>query len=269
MQKKLESLFSGLRTNEGFHMNPRADEIPQRLAKAILKLMHKLNVFNGNSDQDVDVLESKLLLNSELSRIIKQCKLRWKERLIKKVKVLTEKVFLFRELIEEQHLLQQLQFNQSFYYNAKYKTGNIIHNVIQLHKNTSQLSKIISLVFQETNEKMILGSKLFTPVEWIVKEFTVWEAIFSCNIRVMLFRDSLFIFEESISAFLFEKRKEFFKMEWEKLEIQHEKFGFQEVGEKILRLFIRQFCKQRFFEAIETNGMRCQKYRQALRRIVK
>jgi len=268
-QKKLESFFGSVRTIEGLHQNPRTDEISQRIAKGILRLVTRLIENRGNSDQDMDQIDTDVLINSELSEIISSKKKKWEERLEKRIEFLKSKVFLFPEMKEMNELMSDLE-NKVYFQYVRYRTGNIIKNVIQSHQETSEFSRTVSSVFQNMIKKETLGDNLFTPIDWIVKEFGVWEHLFSTNFRLVLFRNYLCVFEEAISTYIYIRRKNIFEEFWNDHEVSKKtEQSYKKVGENIFRKLCNQFSKQRFFEALEICGLKCQKYRDALRRLVK
>ena len=268
-QKKLESLFGVLKTLEGFHQNPRSEEYPKRLSKGIIRLVNKLSRYCGNSEQDLSDLESKLLINSDLTELIKEAKQKWKSRLSDLVLRLRSEVFVYPKEDDEQQILKKLD-NPEYYNYLCYRNGNVIKNVCRINHVTSETSKIVVSVLHDDVKKNSLGSELFTPQRWIVHEMAVWEEIFSANFRLVLYSDKLFIFEESISDAIIAKRTDAFCKSWDNSPaVKGEDLKFMSCGKTIFTKIVIQFCSQRFFEAIEITGMRCQKYVQSLRKNVK
>jgi len=187
----------------------------------------------------------------------------------KRIEFLKSKVFLFPEMKEMNELMSDLE-NKVYFQYVRYRTGNIIKNVIQSHQETSEFSRTVSSVFQNMIKKETLGDNLFTPIDWIVKEFGVWEHLFSTNFRLVLFRNYLCVFEEAISTYIYIRRKNIFEEFWNDHEVSKKtEQSYKKVGENIFRKLCNQFSKQRFFEALEICGLKCQKYRDALRRLVK
>jgi len=269
-QKRLESLFGVIRTIDGTHMNPRAEEYPKRLMKAMYRIVSKVENTHGNSDQgDISDFEDNILLDSDLSELINYSKREWEQKLKEKITNLSKTVFMSPSCLNEVEIKKNLE-NNIFRGYVLYRGGNILKNVIQSHKLTSDISKIIICHLKEKSKDLSIGEELFTPVSWFIAEFVVWENIFSWNFRLVLYRDSLLVFESSLASYILDVRKKDISNLWnDNICTVDPTLTFEKKGEEVFQKIVRQFCSQRFYEALGICGLRCEKYGISLRKNLK